>query len=96
MMLCSESFIILVFFLEPNSGKKCWFHFPRNGLEFLEYLLPQMTPAVQNMELADSQVTKMGSIEAIVNQGCLITEDSYLLLRVLQVFRYRSGLLVCS
>jgi hypothetical protein len=102
----TEYFIILVFL--ELSGKKCQFRFPHNGLEFLEYLLPRMMPIgalhskaatyvglIPNMEGSDSQVARMGSIEVIVNQGCLITEDSYLQLCVLQVFRYKSRLLLC-
>jgi hypothetical protein len=47
------------------------------------------------MEGSGSHDTKMGSIEVIVNQGCFITEGSYLQLCVLQVFRYKSRLLFC-
>jgi hypothetical protein len=89
-----------------SGGKKCQFHFPRNGMEFLEYLLPQKMPMgalhcnttgadrVSNTDSSEWQVTGMGTIaEVVVNQGCLLAEDSYLQLYILQVFRYKSRLL---
>ncbi|XP_023722112.1 uncharacterized protein LOC111872430 isoform X2 [Cryptotermes secundus] len=86
-----------------RGGNKCLFHFPHNGLEFLEHLLPQEIPMralhcstadierVSNTGSSEWQVTETGTIaEAIVNQGCLVSEESYLQLYILQVFHYKS------
>lgn len=55
------------------------------------------TTGVERVSSTDSsewQVTETGTIaEVVVNQGCLVSEDSYLQLYILQVFRYKSRLL---
>jgi hypothetical protein len=95
-----------VFFPDLSGGKKCQFHFPRNGLEFLEYLLPQKVSVgalqskarggdyIPSTHCSVWQAMGMGTIaEVVVNQGCLIAEDICLKLFVLQVFQYKSRLL---
>ena len=95
-----------VFFPDVSGAKKCRFHFPRNGLEFLEYLLPQkvLVVALQCKATGSDHIpgthpsvweaVGTGTLaEVVVNQGCLIVEDICLKLFVLQVFRYNSRLL---
>jgi hypothetical protein len=98
--------VSFVFFPDVNEAKKCRFLFPRNGLEFLEYLLPQKVSVVALQCKATTgghvpgahssvwQAVGTGTLaEVVVNQGCLIAEDICLKLFVLQVFQYNSRLL---
>jgi hypothetical protein len=95
-----------VFFPDVSEAKKCRFLFPRNGLEFLEHLLPQKVSVValqckvtggDHIPGTHSSVWQaMGTgtlADVVVNQGCLIAEDICLKLFVLQVFRYNKRLL---
>lgn len=85
-----------------NGGKKCQFRFSRNGLEFLEHLLPQKVSMgalhckatggdhIPSTHCSVWQAMGTGTIAEVVNQGCLIAEDICLKLFILQVFRYKS------
>jgi hypothetical protein len=98
--------ISFVSFPDVSEAKKCRFLFPRNGLEFLEYLLPQKVSVVALQCKAAAgdhapgaqssvwQAVGTGTLaEFVVNQGCLIAEDICMKLFVLRVFRYNSRLL---
>ncbi|XP_069702590.1 DNA repair-scaffolding protein-like [Periplaneta americana] len=86
-----------------NGRNKCQFRFPRNGLEFLEYLLPRKmqvealhcgTANTEQLSITEEvicQNRRMNTIaEVVAKQSCLQSEEECLQLCILQVFRYKT------